>query len=210
MYKQAQFGLLLILISIDLILSLTAPNNVCKTFEGYYTNKDCYYNADQISEVPDIVKRHNYSLEEYEVTTTDGYILKIFRIPNGDPQSQPVLLQHAILASSPAGAAATRNSSGYILKIFRIPNGDPQSQPVLLQHAILASSVNFLIIGNHSLGFILANEGYDVWLGNFRGTRYFQQAQISEAPDIPTGTNTSKNPIKSIGILASTNLGITT
>lgn len=51
MYKQAQFGLLLILISIDLILSLTAPNNVCKTFEGYYTNKDCYYNADQISEV---------------------------------------------------------------------------------------------------------------------------------------------------------------
>ncbi|KAI4458895.1 lysosomal acid lipase-related [Holotrichia oblita] len=53
MCNQTLFCLLLIeiLIATDLIVSLTEPNNVCKTFEGYYTNKDCYYNPDQISEV---------------------------------------------------------------------------------------------------------------------------------------------------------------
>ncbi|GJQ83200.1 hypothetical protein Trydic_g18226 [Trypoxylus dichotomus] len=112
--------------------ALISPKNVCKTFEGYYTNRDCYYNPDQVLEVPDLVRRYNYSLEEYEITTPDDYFLKIFRIPSKDP------------------------------------NGEP----VLLQHGVLASSENFLIIGNSSLGFVLANEGYDVWLGNFRGTRY--------------------------------------
>ncbi|KAJ8944052.1 hypothetical protein NQ318_016250 [Aromia moschata] len=47
-----------------------------------------------------IAKRNGYPLEKYKVTTDDGYILALFRIPhnNTDPNSkrQPVLLQHGI------------------------------------------------------------------------------------------------------------------
>jgi len=88
---------------------------------------DCFYNITQL------IQSKGYVCEEHKVTTSDGYILGVYRIPRG------------------------RNSS---------PSATP-GRPVLLQHGLLDAGTSWVInFPEQSLGFILADAGYDVWIGN--------------------------------------------
>ncbi|EEB09971.1 Gastric triacylglycerol lipase precursor, putative [Pediculus humanus corporis] len=90
----------------------------------------------------------------------------------------------------PAEAHMIETEDGYLIEMHRIPHGknktmgdEGKKPPVFLQHGLFCSSEFFLLtVPNNSLAFILADLGFDVWLGNVRGNIY-SRANVKLKPD---------------------------
>ncbi|XP_042890933.1 lipase 3-like isoform X1 [Penaeus japonicus] len=139
---------------------------------------------------PDLIQVRGYPAEVHHVTTRDGYILQLHRIPRGRTPAPRACTHHTHFRTlKPKGTGWMQ------LKWFKNvldganarrchPTQD-RRRVVLLMHGVLSSSDDFVLNDPHqALAFVMADAGYDVWLGNARGNTYSRR-HVRLSPDQP-------------------------
>lgn len=96
-------------------------------------------------EIESLAAECSVRVKSHYACTEDGYILCLHRL---------------------SSAATTVTTAPELL------SNQQRRLPVLVMHGLLQDSESFLCCGKDSLGALLVNDGYDVWLGNNRGNLY--------------------------------------
>uniref|UniRef100_A0A8W7PIX2 Lipase n=1 Tax=Anopheles coluzzii TaxID=1518534 RepID=A0A8W7PIX2_ANOCL len=111
--------------------------------------------------VIELIEGAEYPIEKHVLTTTDGYILKLHRIP--DPMQYPA-----------SGERRTdQNLADDSDGLLRFGPAKTFRGTVLLMPGLFSTAADFVVTGpENGLAFVLADAGYDVWLANVRGSRF--------------------------------------
>jgi hypothetical protein len=145
--------------------------------------------------VHSLVDLQKYDFDSYDVMTEDGYTLQIFRLRNkrmlhaarnsgtftGDQDESDTFLDEKIsgLDTETQKLIDELNLSGSATASVRSKN---ELRVIYLQHGLGGSAGSWLVGRTETaLAKVLADKGYDVWMGNTRGN-YFSRTHSKYEP----------------------------
>ncbi|XP_063923097.1 lipase 1-like [Zophobas morio] len=114
--RSSIFLFLLLPVLISFVINISSKNACTNYFDYLKINfgGDCFFNPDVVLPVPDLIEKYTGHVQTYNITTEDGYILTMFRIPRTNPKGV-ILLQPPISAGSIAWLSDGANSLGFSL-----------------------------------------------------------------------------------------------